>query len=106
MLLLVGCADALGGYFTFIGSHPTKQPVMVRHCSFNAYATTNHHGGPGGDYIWKVVPALNGKHGAVSLQPSNYLNKYLTISRNVELEDGRLGAGECSDEYAPQTGIC
>ena len=91
ILTFASASAALTGFHSFSSAKGSKTaPLMIRHCSYEAYATTNKHPGPSGDYVWKVVPALNGKAGAVSLQSSNFMTKYLSII--TKEEDGRLGA--------------
>lgn len=58
--------------------HPSgRKDLLLRHCSFEMFATTTVHSGPGTDYQWNVVPALNGNPRAVSFGSPAFAGYYI-----------------------------
>eukprot|EP00055_Hartaetosiga_balthica_P017725 m.122044 g.122044 ORF g.122044 m.122044 type:complete len:822 (+) comp9387_c1_seq3:100-2565(+) len=73
-----------GVYFLNSTLHPS---VMVRHCDFQLFATLPSPLPQ--DFLWDIVPALNGVEGAISFQSINYPTYFITLITDAEV--GRLG---------------
>ena len=57
--------------------------LYLRHCYYVLWQSEQIS--PTEDYLWNIVPALNGQPGAVSFQSTNYPGYYLTISNATGL---------------------
>ena len=79
---------------------PSANDTAMRHCSYQLYATPLDGSGPGDDFNWDVISALNGDAAAVSLRSVNFPTKYVQqiTAAGSGVEPGRLGVSEVTDD--------
>ncbi len=70
--------------------------LVVRHCSFQLFAC-HEHTDPPEDFLFTVVPALNGDASGISLQSVNYPDHYIAVVSDPLIEVGRLGISDSAD---------
>ena len=71
--------------------HHQMGALSLRHCEFELFATNRSHPGPDTDYLWEIVPALNGAKGAVSFQSPKFMAAYIAPIASSGVERARLG---------------
>jgi hypothetical protein len=92
-LLAASGADAAAlaaGNYRFLSS-ASASALGLRHCNYQLYATPDTP--TNADFVWAVVPALNGNPAAFSILSTNYPTRYVTVygAVNGATEPLRLG---------------
>jgi hypothetical protein len=89
--------------WTWIQSVVNDQ-VYIRHCDYVLWETTQI--APMGDFLFDVVPALNGNPNAVSFVPSNYPTYYLSLQSTAGTSSFNLSVRVTLLQYFPICRLC
>ena len=86
------------GRYSLGSATDSRGKTRARHCSFQLFATDVGAGGPGQDFQFDLVPALNKDKNAISFRSVNFPKRYITPLGPTGAEPGRLYVEEMGDD--------